>query len=209
MSARFRHLFLLWAVVAAISLHAAAGPQTILFFGDSLTAGHGLRNPGAEAFPALIQTKIDHAHLRWRVIAAGLSGETTAGGLRRVDWVLQQHVDIFVLALGGNDGLRGIEPAVSRQNLQGIIDRVRAKYPAAKIVLAGMQMPEMLGEGYARDFDAIYPALAAENKVSLVPVLLAGVGGVPELNQGDGIHPTPEGHAIVADNVWKVLRPLL
>lgn len=209
MSARFRHLILLWLAAAALSLRAATGPQTILFFGDSLTAGHGLRNPGAEAFPALIQVKINEAHLLWHVINAGLSGETTAGGLRRVDWVLQQHVDIFVLALGGNDGIRGIEPAVSRQNLQGIIDRVRAKYPAARIVLAGMQMPEMLGEDYVREFAAMYPALAAENKVSLVPFLLAGVGGVPELNQGDGIHPTPEGHAIVADNVWKVLRPLL
>ncbi len=209
MGARFRQLILLCSVAALLSLHAGAAPRTILFFGDSLTAGHGLDNPNAEAFPALIQKKIADAHLSWRVVNAGLSGETTAGGLRRVDWVLQQSVDIFVLALGGNDGLRGIEPAVSRQNLQGIIDRVRAKYPAAKIVLAGMQMPPELGEGYVRDFDAVYPALAAKNNLTLVPFLLAGVGGVPELNQRDGIHPTAAGHAIVADNVWKILRPLL
>lgn len=186
-----------------------AGPRTIIFFGDSLTAGLGLENPAAQAFPALIQKKIDEAHLAWRTVNAGLSGETTAGGLRRVDWILRQPADIFILALGGNDGLRGINSDVSRTNLQGIIDHVRAKYPSAKIVIAGMQMPPNLGADYTRDFAAMYPELAEKNHAALVPFLLEGVALVPELNQRDGIHPTAEGAAIVADNIWKILRPLL
>jgi acyl-CoA thioesterase-1 len=147
--------------------------------------------------------------LSWRVVNAGLSGETTSGGLRRVDWVLRQPIDIFVLELGGNDGLRGIEPAVSLRNLQGIIDRVRAKSPATKIVLAGMLMPPSLGADYANDFAAMYPALAGTNQLALVPFLLEGVGGETALNQADGIHPTAAGHAVVAENIWKILRPLL
>jgi acyl-CoA thioesterase-1 len=143
------------------------------------------------------------------VVNAGLSGETTSGGLRRVEWVLRQPIDLFVLALGGNDGLRGIEPAVSQRNLQGIIDRVRAKNPATKIVLAGMMMPPSLGADYVRDFGAMYPALAAANHLALVPFLLDGVGGDEDLNQRDGIHPTAAGHAMVAETVWKVLKPLL
>ncbi len=190
-------------------LEAAETPRTIVFFGDSLTAGYGLDDPAEDAYPALIQKKIDAVNLPWRVVNAGLSGETTAGGRRRVDWILRQPMDIFVLALGGNDGLRGIEPAVSLENLQAIIDRVRAKNPAAKIVVAGMQMPPGMGEGYAQEFAAIYPALAEKNHAALVPFLLEGVGGHPDLNQSDGIHPTPAGHAIVAENVWEVLRRLL
>lgn len=184
-------------------------PRTIIFFGDSLTAGYGLDNPAAEAFPALIQKKIDAAHLAWRTVNAGSSGETTAGGLRRVDWILRQRADIFVLALGGNDGLRGINPAVSRLNLQGIIDKVRAKNPATKIILAGMQMPPNLGADYTHDFAVMYPELAKKNRTTLVPFLLEGVGLVAELNQRDGIHPTPEGHAVIAETIWKILRPLL
>jgi acyl-CoA thioesterase-1 len=118
-------------------------------------------------------------------------------------------VDVFVLALGGNDGLRGVDPAASRANLQGIIDKVRARYPAAKIVLAGMMMPPSMGEDYVRAFHDIYPALAEKNHVVLLPFLLDGVGGRPELNQPDGVHPTQRGHAMVAENVWKVLKPLL
>ena len=193
--------------LAAAPAHAA--PKTIVFFGDSLTAGFGLAEPAEQAFPALIQKKIDADQLVWRVVSAGLSGETTSGGLRRVDWVLRQPIDLFVLELGGNDGLRGIEPAVSRRNLQGIIDRVRAKNPATKIVLAGMFMPPSLGADYANEFAAMYPSLAEANHVALVPFLLEGVGGDSALNQADGIHPTAAGHAIVAENVWKVLRPLL
>ena len=183
--------------------------HTMVFFGDSLTAGLGLAEPAEEAFPGVIQKKLTAAHQPWRVVNAGLSGETTAGGLRRVDWILRQPVDVFVLELGGNDGLRGIEPAVSLKNLQGIIDRVRVKNPAVKILLAGMQMPPSLGPDYTRDFAAIYPALADQNHVALVPFLLEGVAARSDLNQADGIHPTAEGHAIVAENVWKVLKTLL
>ena len=137
MRAPFPRIFLLWLTLAAAGL-GAGEPRTLVFFGDSLTAGYGLDDPASEAYPALVQQKIDAAHLPWRVINAGLSGETTAGGLRRVEWTLRQPADVFVLALGANDGLRGIEPAVSRANLQGIINRVRARCPAAVIVLAGM-----------------------------------------------------------------------
>ena len=208
MSVRFLRSFLPWLALSAAWLRADE-PRTIVFFGDSLTVGYGLDDPASDAFPSLIQEKITAARLPWRTVNAGLSGETTSGGLRRVNWILRQPVDIFVLALGGNDGLRGIEPAVSQSNLQGIIDLVHAKYPAARIVLAGMQMPPSMGEDYARAFGAMYPALAAQNHLTLVPFLLAEVGGRPELNQPDGIHPTAEGHAKVAETVWKILRPLL
>lgn len=192
------------------SLPAAdPAPKTIVFFGDSLTAGYGLEDPATEAFPARVGQKIEEAHLSYRVVNAGLSGETSAGGLRRVDWVLRQKIDVFVLALGANDGLRGIEPAVTRANLQGIVDRVHEKFPAAKIVLAGMMMPPSMGDDYAREFRALYPSLADENHLAFVPFLLEGVGGDDALNQPDRIHPTAAGHAVLADTVWQVLRPLL
>jgi len=208
MSARFVLVSLFSLAIAAVSLRADE-PRTVVFFGDSLTAGYGLDDPATEAYPALIQEKITAEKLPWRVVNAGLSGETSAGGLRRVDWILRQPADVFVLALGANDGLRGIDPAVSTVNLQGIVDRVRAKYPAAKIVLVGMQMPPNFGEEYTRAFAAMYPALAAKNHLVLVPFLLEGVGGHSELNQPDGIHPTAQGAAVAAQNVWKVLEPLL
>jgi acyl-CoA thioesterase-1 len=194
--------------LAAISLSAASA-KNVVFFGDSITAGYGLNDPATDAYPALIQQKIEAAHLDWHVVNAGLSGETTAGGLRRVDWILRQPIDLFVLALGGNDGLRGIDPAVSKANLQAIIDRVRAKYPTVKIVLAGMMMPENLGPDYVKAFNGMYPEVAANAHVTLMPFLLEGVGGIARLNQPDNIHPTPEGHAIIAETVWKVIRPLL
>lgn len=183
--------------------------KTIVFFGDSLTAGYGLDDPTAEAYPAIIEQKIAGDHLPYRVVNAGLSGETSAGGLRRADWVLRQSVDLFVLALGANDGLRGIDPAVTKANLQAIIDRVRAKHPAAKVLLVGMMMPTSMGEDYTHSFAAIFPRLAEANHLPLVPFLLAGVGGNEALNQADHIHPTARGHAILAENVWAVLRPLL
>lgn len=194
-----------WIVAAT----DAAETKTILFFGDSLTAGYGLQDPSAEAFPALIQQKIADAHMPWRVVNAGLSGETSAAGVRRVDWVLRQRVDIFVLELGGNDGLRGLAPEATRANLQAIIDHVRTKYPAAKIVLAGIAAPPNMGSGFTIAFASIFPELAKRNHLPLIPFLLEGVAGRPELNQTDGIHPTEKGHAIVAETVWSALEPLL
>ncbi len=186
----------------------AAEPRTLVFFGDSLTAGLGLESPD-EAFPALIQERLKAAGQSWRVVNAGLSGETTAGGLRRLDWILKQPVDIFVLELGGNDGLRGISPESSRANLQGMITRIRERYPNVKLILAGMQMPANMGPDYTRQFAAMYPDLARENHLTLIPFLLEGVGGVPGLNQADGIHPTAAGHKIVAETIWRALQPLL
>jgi acyl-CoA thioesterase-1 len=181
--------------------------KTIVFFGNSLTAGYGV-DP-SEAFPALVQDKIDSLQLPYKVVNAGLSGETTAGGKSRIDWILRQPVDIFVLELGGNDGLRGIPIAETSKNLQAIIDRVREKYPHVKIILAGMQIPPNMGKNYASAFRVVFQQLAANNQIDLIPFLLENVGGVSYLNQADGIHPNPEGHRIVAENVWKVLRGLL
>lgn len=179
----------------------------IVFFGNSLTAGYGL-DP-TEAFPAVIQEKIDSLQLPYKVVNAGLSGETTAGGKGRIDWLLQQPLDIFVLELGGNDGLRGIPVTETSKNLQEIIDRVKAKYPQAKIILAGMQVPPNMGSRYANEFRAVFKSLADKNNIPLIPFLLEGVGGNPELNQPDGIHPTARGARIVADNVWQVLKGIL
>jgi acyl-CoA thioesterase I len=203
----FRSLtcMLLLGVIAA----RATPPRTIVFFGDSLTAGYGLADPTAEAYPALIQQKIDEAGLPWHVVNAGLSGETTSAGLRRVDWILRQPVEIFVLALGANDGLRGIDPSLSRDNLEKIVDRVRAKNPKVKIVLAGMQMPPAMGPEFSREFGRMFPEVAEKTDATLVPFLLEGVGGRADLNQPDRIHPTAKGHVLIAETVWKVLRPLL
>lgn len=199
-----------WAVWLGLWLAAglgAAEPRTIVFFGDSLTAGYGV-DPD-EAYPALVQKKIDAAGLAWRTVNAGLSGETTAGGLRRLDWILRQRVDVFVIELGGNDGLRGIPPATTRSNLETMIQRIRQRYPDVKLVVAGMQLPTNMGPEHTREFAAIYPEVARAGGAVLIPFLLEGVGGVPSLNLPDGIHPTPQGHRIVADTVWAVLHPLL
>jgi acyl-CoA thioesterase-1 len=198
---------LLW--FAATVFAADAPVRTVVFFGDSLTAGYGLDDPSSQAYPALIQQKIDAAKLPWRAVNAGLSGETTAGGLRRIDWILRQRIDVFVLALGANDGLRGIDPAETRANLQQILDRVRAKYPKARLVLAGMQVPPAMGGDFSHAFERIFPEVAKKYDATLVPFLLEGVGGHPRLNQPDAIHPNASGAAIVAGNVWAVLRPLL
>lgn len=181
--------------------------KTILFFGDSLTAGMGL-DPN-EAFPSVIQEKLDSLGLNYRVINAGLSGETTASGRNRIEWVLNQEVDVFVLELGANDGLRGIPPGETRKNLQEIIDIVREKDPDTEIVLAGMQIPPNMGPEYTNEFRQIFPELAEKNNVELIPFLLEDVAGEPELNQEDGIHPTAEGHRILANNVWEVLKPMV
>jgi acyl-CoA thioesterase-1 len=199
----------LGAALAGLVPSAAAQEKTIVFFGDSLTAGFGLPDPDTQSYPALVQAKIDASHLPWHVVNAGLSGETSAGGLRRIDWVLRQRVDAFVLELGANDGLRGTAPGVTQANLQLIIDRVRAQYPEAKIVLAGMKMPPSMGADYVASFDAVFPALASKNGLVLVPFLLEGVAMNPTLNQGDDMHPNAEGSALVANTVWKWVLPLL
>lgn len=188
----------------------AKAPQkmkNILFFGNSLTAGYGL-SP-TEAFPALIQKKIDSLGLPYKAINAGLSGETSAGGKNRIDWLLRQPVDVFVLELGANDGLRGIPPAETKKNLQVILDKVKAKYPNAKQVMAGMEVPPSMGGKYASEFQGIFRQLATENNMALVPFLLQGVGGERHLNQQDGVHPTAAGQKILAENVWQVLKDLL
>ncbi|WP_374951093.1 arylesterase [Mucilaginibacter sp.] len=182
--------------------------KTILFFGDSLSAGYGLDDP-ADAFPNQVQLKVDSAKLPYKVVNAGLSGETSAGGKGRIDWLLKQPVDVFVLELGANDGLRGIPVKATTQNLQDIIDKVKAKYPKAKLVLLGMQVPPNMGTDYVNGFKGIFPQLAAKNNMALVPFLLQGVGGVRKLNQGDGIHPTAAGAKILANNVWEVLQGVL
>lgn len=181
--------------------------KTILFFGNSLTAAYGI-DP-EDGFAGLTQSRIDSLGLNYRVINGGLSGETTAGGLSRLDWFLEDEPAIFVLELGGNDGLRGILPAESKRNLSGIIDKVRAKYPETKIILAGMQIPPNMGQEYTEEFKSIYPEVAAEKDVTLIPFLLENVGGIPELNLPDGIHPTEEGHKIVFGTIWPYLEKLL
>lgn len=191
-------------LLAVLQPHA---PKRIVFFGDSLTAGYGV-NPD-QSFPALIKHRIDSLHLNYAVVNAGVSGETSADGLSRINWVLRQPVDIFVLELGANDGLRGIPLPGTSANLQSIIDAVRLKYPSARIVLAGMEIPPSMGPAYTAEFRKIFPALAAKNHTALIPFLLKNVGGIPRLNQPDGIHPNPAGQHIVAANVWNILKPLL
>ncbi|WP_394750089.1 arylesterase [Spongiimicrobium salis] len=181
--------------------------KTILFFGDSLTAGYGL-DP-EEAFPALIQQQLDSLQLKYTVINSGLSGETTASGKNRLEWVLNQKIDVFVLELGANDGLRGIPLSETRLNLQLIIDAVKEENPEVQIVLAGMQIPPNMGQEYTLEFSTIFPQLAEANNIHLIPFLLKDVGGIPQLNQSDGIHPTIEGHKIVATNMWKTLGPIV
>lgn len=186
---------------------AAAKIKTIIFFGNSLTAGYGIEP--SQAFPALIQKKIDSLQLDYKVVNAGVSGETTSGGNSRIDWILRQPVDIFVLELGANDGLRGIPIEETKSNLQSIINKVWVLYPNAKIVLAGMQIPPNMGQQYTTAFRSVYPDLARKNNIKLIPFVLEGVGGEEKLNQEDGIHPTEEGHKIVAENIWQVLKDLL
>jgi len=195
---------------AAAKTEAAAtgAKKTILYFGDSLTAGYGLDDV-SQAFPNAVQAKIDSAKLPYITVNAGLSGETSAGGLGRIDWLLKQHLDVFILELGANDGLRGLPVSDTKKNLQAIVDKVKAKYPDAKLVLLGMQVPPNMGATYSADFKNVFPALAVKNNMTLVPFLLQGVGGVRALNQADGIHPTEEGAKILAANVWKELKGIL
>jgi acyl-CoA thioesterase-1 len=192
----------------ALMIQATNPQKVILFFGDSLTAGYGLSTE--EAFPALVNKKLNKEGKSCTIVNAGLSGETSAGGLSRIDWVLRQPaVDIFVLELGANDALRGLPLDQTQKNLQAIIDKVKAKYPKVKIVIAGMLVPPNMGTAYTSQFSKIFPDLAKKNKASLIPFLLQNVGGNEKLNQADGIHPNAEGHKIVAENVYKVINPLL
>ena len=222
---KFRYFFLLFLLIAcgesgnkgtdnssadeseAIDENKSTSSQTIIFFGDSITAGYQL-DP-QEAFPARIQEIIDSLQLDYKVINAGLSGETTTGGLNRINWILNQKADVFVLELGANDGLRGIPLSETRQNLQAMIDTVRSRNSNTEIILAGMQIPPNLGQDYTAEFRQLFTDLAAENNIPLIPFLLEGVAGIPDLNLADGIHPTPEGHRIVASNVWEVLEPVI
>lgn len=182
--------------------------KTIVFFGNSLTAGYGLTNVSS-GYVSLIQQRLDSLGLPYRAVNAGLSGETSAGGNDRVDWVIRTPVDIFVLELGGNDALRGVQPEETIKNLGAILTKVKAKYPEAKLVLAGMQAPPNMGRAYTDQFRAMYPKLAKEHGTALIPFFLEGVGGIPELNQGDRIHPNEQGQYLLRENVWKVLGPML
>jgi len=180
---------------------------TIVFLGTSLTAGLGL-DPDS-AYPALLQQRIDAAGLNLRVVNAGVSGESSAGALRRIDWILRQRPWMIVIETGANDGLRGQDPDSVRANIQAIIDRIRATTPHSRIVLAGMEAMPNLGADYVRRFRGIYPELSRANGVPLIPFLLDGVAGVDSLNQQDGIHPNAAGARLAAENAWRVLGPLL
>ncbi|MBX2892792.1 MAG: arylesterase [Saprospiraceae bacterium] len=192
---------------AAAQQEAAPAPRKhIVFFGNSITAAYQLSPE--QGFTHLVQMKIDSLGLPYTCVNAGLSGETTADGVSRIDWILEQPIEIFVLELGGNDALRGLPLSESKKNLQLIIDKVKAKYPDCKIIVAGMMAPPNLGS-YAKEFYDIFPALAKRNNAALIPFILEGVGGDPSLNLPDGIHPNVEGHRILAETVWQTLRPLL
>ena len=210
---------LAWIVLGGLSAEPPVTPsppasplspateRVLVVLGDSLSAGFGV-DP-AEAWPARIQEWIRGARLPWKLVNAGVSGDTTAGGLRRLDWVFLRPVDALLIELGGNDGLRGLPLEVTRTNLQAVIERTRAKYPEARIVIAGMKMPDNLGEAYTRQFEGLFRDLAEKHRLVLIPFLLDGVGGRPELNLPDQIHPNAEGHRRVATNVWNVLQPVL
>lgn len=182
--------------------------KTVLCFGDSITAGYGLDDTN-DAYPAVLQKKIDSLGLDYTVINSGLSGETTAGGRSRIDWVMNQNIDVFILELGANDGLRGVPLSETRQNLQAIIDVVKEKSPDTTIILAGMELPPNMGQDYTSEFRQIFAELASKNTLEFIPFILKDVGGIAELNQNDGIHPTVEGHKIVANTVWAVLEPVI
>ena len=199
------------ALLSLLLLMAAVGaaPQggVILFLGDSITAGYGLEM--AQAYPALIQEKIDAKGWRFKAVNAGQSGDTSAGALDRLDWLLKNKVAVLVLELGGNDGLRGLPVESTRKNLQLLIDRTKGKYPSARVIIAGMKVPPNMGREYGQKFEAIFTELAKKNEAPLIPFVLEGVGGVPTLNLPDGIHPTATGQEIVAATVWKTLEPVL
>ncbi|WP_452229992.1 arylesterase [Lacinutrix sp. MEBiC02404] len=182
--------------------------KTILCFGDSITAGYGLDDTN-DAYPAVLQQTIDSLQLDFTVINSGVSGETSAGGKSRIDWVIKQAPSIFLLELGANDGLRGVPLTETRANLQAIIDVVKNKSPETVIVLGGMELPPNMGQAYTTEFRQLFADLAEKNSIAFIPFILKDVGGIASLNQQDGIHPNVTGHKIVANTVWEVLQPLL
>lgn len=194
---------------ASATARSSPDAPAVLFFGTSLTAGYGLEDPDA-AFPARIREKLDSADLPYRVVSAGVPGETSAAGRRRIGWALREpEVVALVLELGANDGLRGLDPEAMEENLQAVVDSVRARHPDAAVVVAGMEAPPNLGSRYTDRFRAAFRNVAERNDAALVPFLLEGVAGDTALNQADGIHPTARGHEILAENVWTVLEPVL
>jgi acyl-CoA thioesterase-1 len=197
----------LWAAEAPSANATPAARGRIVVLGDSITAGYGL-DP-TQAYPALLQRKIDAAGMPFTVANAGVSGDTTSGGLRRIDWALGRGADVLIVALGGNDGLRGISPQQTAENLTGIIQRARAKSPQVTVLVVGMQMPGNMGAEFVEQFRAVFPRVTTEQNATLVPFLLEGVGGLAEFNQADLIHPNVEGQKRVAENVWSILRPVL
>lgn len=203
----FLTLMLLVSVIPALSLGADAvdNRPRIVAFGDSLTAGLGVATE--DTYPAQLQRRLDEQGLRYRVINAGVSGDTTAGGVRRVEWVLKSHPDMVILELGGNDGLRGLNVQETKANLEQIIQRCQEA--SVTVVLAGMKLPPNYGADYTKAFEAIYPALAKRYRVPLIPFFLDGVAGSASLNQADGIHPTSEGYRIITEKVLEQITPLL
>jgi acyl-CoA thioesterase I len=183
--------------------------QNILFFGDSLTAGYGLKNPDGESFPGLIQKKIDAAGFQFKVINAGLSGDTSAGGIVRLDYWLSRPISVFVLELGINDILRGVSPQVTFRNLTSIITKVKSRHPRIKIALMGMEIPEVIAGSMASEFRSIFRKLADTHKLAFVPFFLLGVAGQRHLNLADGLHPSAQGYSVIATHVWPVLERLL
>lgn len=179
----------------------------VVFLGTSLTAGYGL--PEDQAFPALIQQRIDAAGLDYRVVNAGVSGDTSAGGLRRLDWLLRLPIEVLVVELGANDMLRGQSIEALEQNLDAIVEKTAGAHPQARILIVGMRAAPNLGPDYQDAFDDVYPALARRHDAALIPFLLEDVAARPTLNQNDGIHPTAEGHALIAERVWQEIEPLL
>jgi len=200
-------MLLRFLIVLLFAINPFQKDNTIIFYGDSLTAGYGLAPENA--FPAIVDNMISEKGFSYKVVNAGVSGETSSGGLTRIDWILHQQVDIFVLELGANDGLRGIPTEKTYENLQKIIDKVYSKFPACKVVIVGMMVPPNMGKEYADKFAGIFPRLVKENNAAFMPFLLTDVAGDPDLNLPDGIHPNVKGHEIVAGHMMKVLDPLL
>jgi acyl-CoA thioesterase-1 len=198
-------LVLLCVTVLSFAPDEARGDAIVVALGDSLTAGFGVA--ADEAFPARLEARLRTEGYAYRVVNAGVSGDTTSGGLRRVDWVLRTSPEVVIVALGANDGLRGQSPQATRANLEEIVARLQAA--GARVLLAGMRLPPNYGGDYTKEFEAVFPAVARRAKVSLMPFLLDDVAGIPGLNQADGIHPTAAGHQVIADHLWPYLRPLL